>query len=48
MTKLGKCIRFRESDVRSTGRSSMGVIGMNLDDGDEVIGMQLHAQGEAL
>ncbi len=48
VTKLGKCIRFKESDVRSTGRSSMGVIGMNLDDGDEVIGMQLHAQGEAL
>lgn len=48
VTKLGKCIRFKESDVRATGRSSMGVIGMNLDDGDEIVGMQLHAQGEAL
>ncbi len=48
VTKLGKCIRFKESDVRATGRSSMGVIGMNLDEEDEVIGMQLHVQGEAL
>ena len=48
VTRLGKCIRFRETDVRPTGRTSMGVIGMNLDDGDEVIGMQLDAQGEAL
>ncbi len=48
VTKYGQCIRFHESDVRSTGRTSMGVIGMNLSDGDEVIGMQLDIQGEAL
>ena len=48
VTKLGKCIRFKETDVRATGRTSMGVIGMNLDDGDEVVGMQLDSQGEAL
>lgn len=48
VTKLGKCIRFKETDVRHTGRTSMGVIGMNLDDGDEVVGMQLNTQGEAL
>ncbi len=31
------CIRFKETDVRSTGRASMGVRGMNLTDGDEVV-----------
>ena len=48
VTKHGMCIRFRETDVRATGRSSMGVIGMNLDDGDEIIGMQLDHQGDSL
>lgn len=47
-TKMGMCIRFHESDVRSTGRVSMGVIGMRLDEGDEVIGMQTDNQGECL
>lgn len=42
------CIRFNENDVRPTGRTSMGVIGMNLDPEDEVVGMQLNTQGEAL
>ena len=48
VTKLGKCICFKETDVRATGRASMGVIGMNLEDGDEIVAMQLDAQGEAL
>ena len=48
VTKLGQCIRFHESDVRKTGRSSMGVIGMNLLDEDEVVGMQLDTQGDSL
>ncbi|MCI9416541.1 MAG: DNA gyrase subunit A [Eubacterium sp.] len=48
VTKYGQCIRFHETDVRSTGRNSMGVIGMNLADRDEVIGMQLNTQGEYL
>ena len=48
VTKFGQCIRFNEKDVRSTGRTSMGVIGMNLSDGDEIIGMQLHTQGDYL
>ncbi len=48
VTKYGQCIRFHETDVRSTGRNSMGVIGMNLIDGDEVIGMQMNTQGEYL
>ena len=48
VTRYGQCIRFRETDVRSTGRVSMGVIGMNLSPGDEVVGMQLDSQGEYL
>lgn len=48
VTRQGICIRFKETDVRSTGRSSMGVIGMNLSDGDEIIGMQLQSQGDSL
>ena len=47
-TKYGKCIRFDEKDVRPTGRTSMGVIGMTLEGDDEVIGMQLSCQGEYL
>ena len=48
VTKNGICIRFKETDVRCTGRSSMGVRGMNLSDDDEIVGMQLDHQGEAL
>ena len=48
VTKHGMCIRFKETDVRPTGRSSMGVIGMNLSDGDEIVGMQLDHQGDSL
>ena len=43
-----QCIRFKETDVRPTGRSAMGVIGMNLLDEDEVVGMQLDKQGDSL
>ena len=45
VTKYGQCIRFTETDVRSTGRVSMGVRGINLTDGDEVVAMQLNTQG---
>ena len=48
VTRQGMCIRFKETDVRATGRSSMGVIGMNLSDGDDIIGMQLQSQGDSL
>ena len=48
VTKNGQCIRFHETDVRSIGRTAMGVRGINLDGDDEVIGMQLNSQGEAL
>ncbi len=48
VTKFGRCIRFHETDVRITGRVSMGVIGMSLSDQDQVVGMQLHTQGDYL
>ena len=48
ITKYGQCIRFHETDVRPTGRTSMGVRGMNLSDQDEIIGMQLNTQGDYL
>ena len=48
VTKYGQCIRFKETDVRVTGRSSMGVRGINLTDDDEVVAMQLDTQGEYL
>ena len=46
ITHNGMCIRFNEKDVRPTGRTSMGVIGMTLTGEDEVIGMQLNTQGQ--
>ena len=48
VTKLGMCIRFKATDVRPTGRSAMGVIGMNLMDTDEVVGVQLNTQGDTM
>ena len=48
VTKHGQCIRFHETDVRPTGRATMGVIGMNLTYDDEVVGMQLDTQGDYL
>ncbi len=48
VTKQGMCIRFKETDVRKTGRSSIGVIGMNLNPDDEIVGMQLDHQGDSL
>ena len=48
ITKNGMSIRFHETDVRTTGRVSMGVIGMNMDEDDEVVAMQLDRQGEYL
>ena len=48
VTKMGMCIRFRETDVRATGRASMGVRGITLDPGDEVVAMQLDCQGHCM
>ncbi len=48
VTRNGMCIRFNERDVRPTGRTSMGVIGMTLTGDDQIVGMQLNTQGEYL
>jgi len=48
VSRNGMCIRFRDTDIRSTGRASMGVRGMNLDHEDEVVGMQMNTQGDKL
>lgn len=48
VTQKGQCIRFHETDVRVTGRVSMGVIGMKLNEEDQVVAMQMHTQGESL
>ena len=48
VTKYGQAIRFSETEVRATGRATMGVIGMNLSADDVIIGMQLISQGESL
>ena len=40
VTKEGLCITFDEKDVRPMGRVSQGVIGMRLNEGDEVISME--------
>ncbi|MGM0786458.1 MAG: DNA gyrase C-terminal beta-propeller domain-containing protein, partial [Thermodesulfobacteriota bacterium] len=45
---FGKSIRFRESDIRASGRNSMGVRGMNLVSGDELVGMEVLTYGETL
>ena len=47
ITKKGQGIKFRETDVRETGRSAMGVIGMSLMDEDEVVGVQVSTQLES-
>ena len=48
VTKFGQAIRFSETEVRPTGRATMGVIGMNLAADDMIIGMQMISQGESL
>ncbi len=48
VTRYGQAIRFSETEVRPTGRATMGVIGMNLAADDMIIGMQLISQGESL
>ncbi|MDD6211840.1 MAG: DNA gyrase subunit A [Clostridiales bacterium] len=48
VSKDGQCIRFHESDVRPTGRTSMGVIGINLEEGDQVVAMQMDTQGDTM
>ncbi|MBN1154471.1 DNA gyrase subunit A [candidate division KSB1 bacterium] len=47
-TSFGKAIRFHETEVRDMGRSATGVIGINLDKGDKVIGMVTVRKGSTL
>jgi DNA gyrase subunit A len=44
-TKSGMSIRFPEDQVRPTGRATMGVKGIELDDGDEVVGLGVSGDG---
>jgi DNA gyrase subunit A len=41
ITRNGQCIRFKQEDVRSMGRASMGVRGIRLKGDDEVVGMEV-------
>ena len=45
VTHQGLCITFKEDDVRPMGRVTQGVIGIKLNDGDEVIGMEPIIEG---
>jgi len=40
VTRLGKAIRFPETEVRAMGRQARGVIGIRLEEGDSVVGME--------
>ena len=44
----GKSVRFRETDVRPMGRTAMGVRGMSLGSGDEVVGMEILSPGATI
>ena len=45
VTHQGLCITFKEDDVRPMGRVTQGVIGIKLNEGDEVIGMEPIIEG---
>jgi DNA gyrase subunit A len=47
-TKQGKAIRFNEKDVRSSGRTARGVTGIRMEQGDEVIGMEILGRGSSV
>lgn len=46
VTKNGKAIRFNESDVRETGRNTMGVKAITTDDDDELVSMNILSKGD--
>ena len=47
VTKYGQCIRFPETDVRSMGRTAMGVIGMQLNtQGDHLLIVSANGMGK--
>ena len=47
-TRLGMAIRFKEDDVRDTGRTARGVRGIRLDEDDDVIGVEIPEEGTFL
>jgi DNA gyrase subunit A len=47
-TAAGQSIRFKEEQVRPTGRGTYGVVGMRLDDGDSVVSMEILSLGADL
>ena len=47
-TKNGLSIRFSEEDARPIGRTARGVIGIRLDDDDEVVGMAVLSPGASI
>jgi len=47
-TRLGKCIRFHEKELRPMGRVAAGNIGIRLAQGDEVVGMEVLRNGATL
>jgi DNA gyrase subunit A len=44
----GKCIRFHETDVRSMGRVARGVIGIRLQEAQQVVSMLVLGEGDLL
>ncbi len=44
-TAGGQSIRFKEEQVRPTGRGTYGVVGMRLDEGDVVVSMEILTLG---
>jgi DNA gyrase subunit A len=47
-SRMGKAIRFHESDVRPSGRVATGVRGMRLVEGDQIVGAEVLSHGQTL
>ncbi len=47
-SRMGKSIRFHESDIRPSGRIATGVRGMRLAEGDQIVGMEVLSHGQTL
>ena len=47
-SRMGKAIRFHESDIRPSGRIATGVRGMRLVEGDQIVGAEVLSHGQTL
>ena len=47
-SRMGKAIRFHESDIRPSGRVATGVRGMRLAEGDQIVGAEVLSHGQTL